>query len=166
MVRQLDGEGKRAVREDGLVKIGIKAKDHYLVIDPKEKTQAVMIFEYGHTTAHALERSYPDEVLPHGVAVCWGMLACSYVAEKHEMGLMTAEDRKEHDSIIELMDNKQPTPLPSLEQVMDKILNDNKRGIVMEGPDKISEVFLHKVAEPVQTKACCMRAKWNFSTSG
>jgi 3-dehydroquinate synthetase len=56
---------------EALVKIGIKAKDSLLAVDAKEKTQA-MIFEYGHTTAHALERSYPDEVLPHGVAVCWG----------------------------------------------------------------------------------------------
>ena len=99
-----------------------------------------MIFEYGHTTAHALERSYPDEVLPHGVAVCWGMLTCSYMAEK--MGLMTAEARARHDGLIELMNLTLPEPRPSIETVMEKLMKDNKRGIVMEADDEVSEVLL------------------------
>ena len=131
------------------VKVGIKAKAQFLAVDAKEKTTA-MIFEYGHTTAHALERAYPDEVLPHGIAVCWGMLTCSYISER--MGLMTAEERERHDAVIDLMGLTLPTPLPSLETVMEKLMKDSKRGLVMEQDDEVSEVLVARVGEPLQSK--------------
>ncbi len=132
-----------------LVKVGIKAKASLLAVDAKEKTGA-MIFEYGHTTAHALERSYPDEVLPHGVAVCWGMLTCSFIAER--MGVMTAAERERHDSIIELMGLELPEPRPRIEVIMDKLMRDSKRGLVMEKADEASEVLLKQVGEPLESK--------------
>lgn len=138
-----------AEHNEELVKIGIKAKAALLAVDAKEKTGA-MIFEYGHTTAHALERSYPDEVMPHGVAVCWGMLTCSFVAER--MGVMSRAERTRHDGIIELMGLKMPEPRPSIDDVMDKLLRDSKRGLVMEQADEVSEVLLETVGAPLESK--------------
>ena len=138
-----------AKHNEELVKVGIKAKAGLLAVDAKEKTGA-MIFEYGHTTAHALERSYPDEVLPHGVAVCWGMLTCSFVAER--MGVMTPAERARHDAIIELMGLKLPEPRPSIEEIMDKLMRDSKRGLVMEQADEVSEVLLKEVGAPLESK--------------
>jgi 3-dehydroquinate synthase/2-deoxy-scyllo-inosose synthase len=151
VMRQWRHEGvDLALHNEALVAIGIKAKARYLAVDAREKTTA-MIFEYGHTTAHALERSYPDEVLPHGVAVCWGMLACSYVAE--QMGLMTAAERREHDAVIELLGLELPEPRPPLAAVMEKVMRDNKRGLVMEAADETSEVLLHRMGAPVESKS-------------
>ena len=34
-----------------------------------------MIFEYGHTVSHAIEKAYGDGVIPHGLGVTYGMLS-------------------------------------------------------------------------------------------
>ena len=172
--RREGGSGTPDARNDiALVKVGIKAKAQLLEVDAREKTGA-MIFEYGHTTAHALERSFADEVLPHGskmaiaisicrsfhlanqgsitiaVAVCWGMLTCSFVAER--MGIMSASERKAHDAIIELMGLELPEPRPSIESIMEKLMRDSKRGLVMESDDEASEVLLKEIGTPLQSK--------------
>ena len=73
--RMLDAHAQGAL-DDGLfaeiVEAGIRAKLAALAADAQE-AHAGMIFEYGHTVGHALELCYPAGVLPHGLAVCWGM---------------------------------------------------------------------------------------------
>merc|ERR1712072_728905 len=94
--------------------------------DAYERTSG-MIFEYGHTMSHALEKTYGDGVVPHGLGVTYGMLACSFVAER--MGLMDPKDRQEHDAICELLTSRWPLPqpLPPATEVMARAMRDSKR---------------------------------------
>ena len=78
------------------------------------------------------------------------MLTCSFVAER--MGIMSAAERKAHDAIIELMGLVLPEPRPSIEIIMEKLMRDSKRGLVMESEDEASEVLLKNIGTPLQSK--------------
>ena len=109
-----------------------------------------MIFEYGHTVGHALELSYPAGVLPHGLAVCWGMRCCSHVASR--LGLMDRAGADRHDALIQrLLPEPLPAPLPSLADVMFRVMRDGKRGRAGESADECSCVLLAAVGKPVRT---------------
>lgn len=134
-----------------LLALGIEAKMSILANDAYERTSG-MIFEYGHTVSHAIEKAYGDGIVPHGLGVTYGMLSSSYAAEK--LGIMTAEDRKEHDDLCWLLLKRWPLPkpLPSLEKVMDLAMKDSKRGICSEADDEISDVLLIRMGSVVETK--------------
>lgn len=123
---------------------GIKAKDALLAIDPKEKHLA-LLFEYGHTVGHAMELT--DGIsTSHGEGVAIGMLAASAISEA--MGLMSAEDRKEHDALVEALDPQVSIPnRDCLGEVMDKILHDNKRGYTEERAGFIPMILAKKIGE-------------------
>jgi len=134
-----------------LVRLGIQAKMDVLREDAYERTSG-MIFEYGHTMSHALEKTYGDGVLPHGLGVTYGMLACSYVAER--MGIMSKSSREEHDAICDLLIDRWPLPqpLPAVEEVMARAMRDSKRGITSEAADEISDVLLRDVGDVLPSK--------------
>merc|ERR1719272_2054095 len=110
-----------------LTSLGIDAKMSKLATDPYERTTG-MIFEYGHTVSHAIEKAYGDGVIPHGLGVTYGMLSSSYAAER--MGIMSPEDRKEHDSLCWLLLKRWPLPepRPTVERVMGFAMRDSNRG--------------------------------------
>lgn len=134
-----------------LVRLGIQAKMGVLRDDAYEKTHG-MIFEYGHTMSHALEKTYGDGVVPHGLGVTYGMLACSYAAERQ--GIMSPAKRSEHDEICHLLIQRWPLPqpLPSVEEVMARAMRDSKRGITSEAEDEISDVLLRDVGDVLPSK--------------
>ena len=123
---------------------GIKAKDALLVHDPKEK-QLALLFEYGHTVGHALELT--DGIsTSHGEGVALGMLAAAEISEA--MGLMSAEDRKEHDALVYALDPQITIPnRDCLSEVMDKILHDNKRGYTEERQGYIPMILAKRIGE-------------------
>mmetsp|Transcript_67647 Transcript_67647/g.147343 ORF Transcript_67647/g.147343 Transcript_67647/m.147343 type:complete len:440 (-) Transcript_67647:231-1550(-) len=133
-----------------LVRLGIKAKMEVLLYDAYEK-QSGMIFEYGHTISHAIEKTYGDGVIPHGLGVTYGMLACSFASEK--LGLMTPEAREEHDAVCQLLIMRWPLPqpLPTAAEVMARAMKDSKRGITSEAADEISDVLLRKMGDVLPT---------------
>merc|ERR1711920_416510 len=133
-----------------LLALGIEAKMTVLKDDAYERTHG-MIFEYGHTVSHAIEKAYGDGVVPHGLGVTYGMLSSSYAAEK--LGIMTPEDRKEHDDMCWLLLKRWalPEPKPSIEKVMALAMKDSKRGLTGEAEDEISDVLLYKLGEVVPT---------------
>lgn len=133
-----------------LVKLGIDAKMSVLADDAYEKTSG-MVFQYGHTVAHALEKAYDDGTIPHGIGVCYGMLSCSFAAEK--MGLMSGDDRREHDAICGLLVERcpLPEPKPSLERVMDLVMRDSQRGLASERDAEVSDVLIRRVGDIVTT---------------
>lgn len=152
-----------------LVGLGIDAKMTQLQADPYEKTTA-MIFEYGHTVAHAIEKAYGDGFIPHGIGVAYGMLSSSYAAER--LGIMSPENRKEHDTVCWLLLNKWPLPepKPTIEKVMGFAMRDSKRGITKENDDEISDVLLRKIGDCVPTATnnlskfpCKFVYKWLYS---
>jgi 3-dehydroquinate synthetase len=132
-----------------IVEAGIQAKLPALAVDEREAC-AGMIFEYGHTVGHALELSYPPGVLPHGLAICWGMRCCSYVASQLE--LMDRAQAARHDGLIQrLLPEPLPPPLPTVTEVMSRVMRDGKRGPAGESADESSCVLLAAVGEPIQT---------------
>lgn len=133
-----------------LLALGVEAKMSLLLHDAYEKTTA-MIFEYGHTMSHALEKSYGDGILPHGIGVVYGMLSSSYAAEK--LGFMSAKDRQEHDALCWLLLNRWPLPepKPSADKVISLALRDSKRGLCAEADDEISDVMLRKIGDIIPT---------------
>jgi 3-dehydroquinate synthase/2-deoxy-scyllo-inosose synthase len=109
-----------------------------------------MIFEYGHTVGHALELAYAPGVLPHGLAICWGMRCCSFIATR--LGLLSPAERQRHDDLIGiLLSEPLPQPLPTISDVMFRVMRDGKRGRVGELPDECSCVLLAGVGRPVET---------------
>jgi 3-dehydroquinate synthase/2-deoxy-scyllo-inosose synthase len=148
---------------------GIKAKMTVLAADAYEKTSG-MIFEYGHTVSHAIEKAYGDGVVPHGLGVTYGMLSSSYAA--HKMGIMSAEDREYHDQLCTLLLKRWPLPepRPSAEQVLGLAMRDSKRGITSEADDEISDVLLRRMGDVVETKTsnlskfpCSLVHEWLLS---
>jgi len=150
--RMLDADARDAIDEALLaemVEAGIRAKLPLLAMDEQE-TCAGMIFEYGHTVGHALELSFPSGVLPHGLAVCWGMLCCSYVSSR--LGIMGPADIAQHDGLVRrLLPGALPQPVPTVDEVMFRVLRDGKRGRVNESPDECSCVLLASAGKPVTT---------------
>jgi len=134
-----------------LLRLGIEAKMCVLLNDAYEK-QSGMIFEYGHTVSHAIEKAYGDGVIPHGLGVVYGMLSSSYAAEK--LDIMSPKDRQAHDDLCWLLLKKWPLPepKPELRLVMNLAMRDSKRGITSEAEDEISDVLLYKMGDIVPTK--------------
>ncbi|KAL9138992.1 3-dehydroquinate synthase [Amphidinium carterae] len=133
-----------------LVRLGIKAKMDLLAEDAHEKKHG-MVFEYGHTMSHAIEKAYGDGTVPHGLGVVHGMTACSYVAEK--MGLMSSKERQRHDELCDMLLSRYrlPQPMPTVQKVMDNAMKDNKRGITQEAADEIADILLTKIGEILPT---------------
>jgi len=102
--------------------------------------------------SHAIEKTYGDGVIPHGLGVTYAMLACSYAAEK--LGIMSAEARSEHDALCDLLIQRWPLPkpLPSVGAVMSRAMKDSKRGITSEDPDEISDVLLRDMGDVLPSK--------------
>jgi 3-dehydroquinate synthetase len=151
--RMLDAQARGALDDARLVEIveaGIRAKLAALAVDAQE-ARAGMIFEYGHTVGHALELCYPVGVLPHGLAVCWGMRCCARVASR--LGLLDSAEAARHDGLIDwLLPDALPAPLPSVTDVMFRVMRDGKRGRAGESAEECSCVLLAAVGEPVQTE--------------
>jgi 3-dehydroquinate synthase/2-deoxy-scyllo-inosose synthase len=150
--RMLDAQARGALDDSLLVEIveaGIRAKLPALEVDAQE-ARAGMIFEYGHTVGHALELCYDTGVLSHGLAVCWGMRCCAYVAS--QVGLMDRAEAARHDALIQrLLPDALPAPLPTVTDVMFRVMRDGKRGRAGESADECSCVLLAAVGEPVPT---------------
>lgn len=152
-----------------LLVLGIEAKMTVLANDAYEKTSG-MIFEYGHTVSHAIEKAYGDGVVPHGLGVTYGMMSSSYAAQK--MGIMSIEDQEQHDQLCMLLLHRWPLPepRPSAERVLGLAMQDSKRGITSETEDEISDVFLRKMGDIVETKTsnlskfpCSLVHEWLLS---
>lgn len=133
-----------------LLLLGIEAKMGILKRDAREKKLGMM-FEYGHTVAHALEKAYLETpgapILPHGCAVAYGMQFCSYVAQKE--GIMDEATREAHDEICRMVTDRYtlPMPLPDLRVVMDRAMHDSKRGVVSEQDDEFNDLLLFGIGK-------------------
>jgi len=149
------GSGEEMAMDDStlmtLVSLGIDAKMSMLATDAYEKTSG-MVFEYGHTISHAIEKAYGDGTIPHGIGVTYGMLSTSYVAER--TGIMSPEDRAKHDALCWLLLKRWPLPepRPSVEKIMAFAMRDSKRGLTSEEATEISDVMLRRIGDVVHTK--------------
>ena len=151
--RMLDAYARGALNDSllaAIVEAGIRAKLRALAADAQE-ARAGMIFEYGHTVGHALELCYPAGVLSHGLAVCWGMRCCADVAS--QLGVLDRREAVRHDALIQrLVPEALPAPLPSVADVMFRVMRDGKRGRTCESAEECSCVLLRGIGEPLQTE--------------
>lgn len=152
-----------------MVNLGVEAKMSMAAFDAYEKTTG-MIFEYGHTVSHAIEKAYGDGTIPHGIGVTYGMLSTSYAAER--LGIMSSDERKKHDALCWLLLKRWPLPepKPTVEKVMGFAMRDSKRGLTGEAEDEISDVMLRKIGDVVETKTnnlskfpCKFVFKWLYT---
>ncbi len=150
--RMLDAHARGPLDDAQLAEIveaGIRAKLPALALDAQEAS-AGMIFEYGHTVGHALELCYPAGALPHGLAVCWGMRCCAYVASRP--GGMDGAEAARHDALIQrLVPEALPAPLPIVADVMFRVMRDGKRGRAGESAGECSCVLLSAVGRPLES---------------
>jgi len=124
--------------------VGLGAKDMLLKIDPREKHLA-LLFEYGHTVGHALELT-DGVVTSHGEGVTIGMLAASFIAE--QLGIMTCADRAEHDALVVALAPTIDFPDRDInEDVMEKVMHDNKRGYLPEREGFCPFILAQKIGE-------------------
>lgn len=128
-----------------LLDIGISAKSAYLAVDPRERDGA-LVFEYGHTVGHALEFAAPD-VMPHGEAVAWGMLAAADLATS-VCGLSDTDRIEHHRLFAALGVNRAKLSTVDLEVVKRLIRNDNKRGYLRSSSDDVAMVLLESLGTP------------------
>jgi hypothetical protein len=78
------------------------------------------------------------------------MRCCSYVAS--QLGLMDRVEVVRHDALIQrLLPEALPAPLPSVADVMFRVMRDGKRGRASESADECSCVLLTAVGNPLQT---------------
>ena len=124
--------------------LGIKAKDALLCEDPKEKHLA-LLFEYGHTIGHALELTEGIHT-SHGEGVTIGMLGASYISEK--MGLMSTAEREKHDAMVTALQPAMVIENPDcVDEVLDKVHHDNKRGYLPERVGFVPMILAKKCGE-------------------
>ncbi|GAB7046420.1 3-dehydroquinate synthase family protein [Catenuloplanes indicus] len=124
-----------------LLEIGREAKAPFLRVDPRERREA-LIFEYGHTTGHALE-FVARGAMSHGEAVAWGMLVAAEVSRM--LGHLDSRDVERHYQLIRCL--RLPDAATRLggmdpDAVRGILAKDNKRGYLPHVAGQIAMVLL------------------------
>lgn len=154
IITQQGGSGEEFAADDetlaNLMSLGIEAKMSVIHEDAYEKEDGMM-FEYGNTMANAIRKAYGYRIVPNGLAIVYGMLCNSYVAER--LGIMAPEDRTTHDECCKCLATRfpLPEPKPSMDQILNFAKQDSKRGIADENDDEISDVLLRRMGDVVRT---------------
>jgi 3-dehydroquinate synthetase len=126
----------------------VDAKTSLISGDPDEN-EAAVVFEYGHTTAHAIE-SITRGQITHGHAVGLGLLAAARVA--HSMRLLPYEDYAAHRKLLEA--NGSPLTIPRslrTSEILYAMGMDNKRGKIRAPDGTVPMVLLRRLGEPCYT---------------
>merc|ERR1712146_693106 len=82
----------------------------------------------------------------HGEGVTIGMLGASYISER--MGLMSAAEREKHDAMVAALQPAMFIENPDcMDEVLDKIHHDNKRGYLPERVGFVPMILAKKCGE-------------------
>ncbi|MGP2436209.1 3-dehydroquinate synthase family protein [Streptomyces sp. JW3] len=131
-----------------LFDIGLDAKTPFLDRDPRERKEA-LVFEYGHTTGHALE-FMSNGAMKHGEAVAWGMLVAAEVSRS--LDILSEEDLQRHYRVIDwlgLPDAGERLAFVDRAELRAKLKTDNKRGYIPCGPNEAALVLLGSLGSPL-----------------
>ncbi len=125
-----------------MVLMGIESKQELLCKDPYEKKDA-LILEYGHTVGHAIElESYGK--IPHGIAVCIGMQVAAQISLNR--GWLTDEEHEKHNNLLVTGTSiAQSFSMTSVDELVKRIKNDNKRGYFSVYDDEFLFVLLNGI---------------------
>lgn len=129
-------------------KCSVTAEDAY-------EQRSGLVLEYGHTVGHAVEardqRRRGAEGVSHGEAVMLGMLAASHIARR--LGWLDDAAVDVHRELAEQLGA--PTTVPTgltVEEIMDVVRVDNKRGYLPVSDEEAAMVLLRKFGEPVGSR--------------
>lgn len=133
-----------------LLDASVQAKCSVTRNDTREQRTG-LVLEYGHTVGHAVEladhRLRGADGISHGEAVGFGMLVAAAVA--HARGWLSDEVLQLHDEIITALGA--PRQLPdgmTVDDVMDIVRDDNKRGYLPLDADSLAFVLLRDLGIP------------------
>ena len=119
--------------------------------DPREQW-AGLVLEYGHTVGHAVElcdqRARGEVGLAHGEAIALGMIAAARVAA--EVTGLSEGDVEAHVELVAAVGA--PLQLPDqldVDEVMEVVRADNKRGYLPDAAGDAPMVLLRKLGAPV-----------------
>jgi 3-dehydroquinate synthetase len=133
-----------------MLDVSIEAKMRVTVCDTREQSTG-LILEYGHTVGHALEladyRRRGTEGLSHGASVAFGMVVAAHLSR--ERGWLSREAVELHETLAAELGA--PVRLPSwlsVDEVMDVVRRDNKRGYLPVAADSVAFVLLREIGQP------------------
>jgi 3-dehydroquinate synthetase len=158
----------------------LKAKTQVMAADAKEQSSG-LVLEYGHTVGHAVElcdhRRRGVAGVSHGEAVAIGMRAAARISAA--LGGLSAGDVARHDQLVAALGG--PYDIPAgleLDELLQVILADNKRGYLSLTEDEVAMVLLAEPGRPLTTQgqplvavhrdlvADAIRSLLSVSTSG
>ncbi|MCH0541478.1 iron-containing alcohol dehydrogenase [Streptomyces sp. MUM 203J] len=133
-----------------LLDASVQAKSSVTTSDTREQRTG-LVLEYGHTVGHAVElcdhRRRRIEGLSHGEAIAFGMVVAARIS--HARGWLSAENVALHEEIVGALGA--PVRLPaglSVDDVLDTVRDDNKRGYLPPDPESVPFVLLHDLGKP------------------
>ena len=139
----------------------IDAKELVIQNDPKEKREG-LVLEYGRTIGHSLE-VLSSGTIRHGEGVAIGMLVASDIS--YNIFDMPNEDVEFHWKLIEqigiflsLKEKASFLRKLSINELLECLFNDNKRGRIKASQDEIPMVLLDRIGHVHIENGCCMYA--------
>ena len=135
--------------------LGIQAKQSLLLHDPKEKSGA-FIFEFGHTTSHAIELTMANTT--HGECVAIGCVIVANIS--FELGLCSEATA---ERVAEMVTALQPelsyqAEFKEHDQAVDAIIEcisgDNKKGCVPERDGFVPITLLRSIGDVFESSLC------------
>jgi 3-dehydroquinate synthase len=132
-----------------LLDVSVRAKTLVTADDTCEQ-RAGLALEYGHTVGHAVELcdDRPANArLSHGEAIALGMVVAAHLS--HRRGWLNAEQVRLHEDIVAALGA--PTRLPEhigVDDVLELVRRDNKRGYLPHEPDEVPFVLLQQPGRP------------------
>ncbi|MFJ8228467.1 2-deoxy-scyllo-inosose synthase [Streptomyces sp. NPDC094448] len=128
----------------------IRAKTEVTARDTHEQ-RAALVLEYGHTAGHAVEladhRLRGSAGLSHGESIALGMIVAARISSAR--GWLSRKCVDEHEEIVSALGA--PLALPgrmTVDDVMNVVRDDNKRGYLPAEPDTVPYVLLKDLGEP------------------
>ena len=151
-LRRMLAEGALASPETlmWLLDVSVQAKTSVTLEDAREQRTG-LVLEYGHTVGHAVEladhRNRGSDGISHGAAIAFGMLVAATIA--HTRGWLAEEVVRVHEEIITALGVPLRLPGgPTVDQVMDVVRDDNKRGYLPLRADSLAMVLLRDLGVP------------------
>ncbi|WP_084484698.1 2-deoxy-scyllo-inosose synthase [Nocardia anaemiae] len=136
-----------------LLDASISAKGKVTQDDTYERKRG-LVLEYGHTIGHAIElldyRQRDTQGLSHGESIALGMLIAARIS--FARGWLTEEEVEIHDELVTALGITARFPDGmTIDQIIDTIHDDNKRGYLPLADDAAAFVLLQKLGTPAQS---------------